>query len=318
MFNRTNIFAAFLCSAFVCAPAFAQQTPSAPPPVEREMRILMTDDGSYLGVQTQEVTKENFSKFNLPDVRGVAIEKVSENSPAAQAGLQANDVIIRFGGEEVTSARKLSRLIGEIAPDRTVKMTVLRSGSERELTAVIGKRPAAQQLETSGTTLGGLWGLPGIPEYPFPPAGNDERIIMFGNSGQIGVGVVSLNKQLGDYFGVTDGKGVLVSSVVENSPAAKAGLKAGDVIVEADGKTIENSLDLRRAVNEKKEGDVNLTIVRSKNRQTVKVTPEKTKNGGNFRIQNFDDGELSDLTPARRPRVSPMPRVQIKRAARTM
>ena len=94
---------------------------------------------------------------------------------------------------------------------------------------------------------------------------------------QIGVNLTPLTKQLGDYFGVTDGSGLLISSVRENSPAAKAGLKAGDVIVEADGKAVKSDRDLINVLTNKKEGDVELTIVRDRNRQTVRVTPETVK-----------------------------------------
>ena len=98
-----------------------------------------------------------------------------------------------------------------------------------------------------------------------------------GANRQIGIGVTSLTKQLGDYFGVAEGKGLLVNSVRDNSPAAKAGLKAGDVIVEIEGKPIKETSDLIRAVNEKKEGVVAVTFLRDKNRQTVSVTPETVK-----------------------------------------
>ena len=76
-------------------------------------------------------------------------------------------------------------------------------------------------------------------------------------------------------FGVADGKGLLVNEVRADSPAAKAGLKAGDVIVEIDGKKIEKNLDLIKAVNEKKEGSVSITVIRDKNRQTFSVEPNK-------------------------------------------
>jgi serine protease Do len=265
------------------------------------MQVFTNDGGGYLGVQSQEITKENFSKFGLREVRGVAVERVLENSPAAQAGLQNGDVIVRFEGEAVTSTRKLTRLISEVAPDHQARITILRGGNERELTATMGKRPMA---EFQGATLGGWYGLPGIPEYPrtpatpsvrpFPPGtmvtpnGNYQEFFRVGESRQIGVGVAALNKQLGDYFGVADGKGVLINNVRENSPAAKAGLRAGDVIVEVDGKSVARSLDLTRALSEKKEGDVNLTIVRNKNRQTIRVTPEKIQGGGMFRMEDFD------------------------------
>jgi C-terminal processing protease CtpA/Prc len=86
---------------------------------------------------------------------------------------------------------------------------------------------------------------------------------------------------------VASGKGLLINNVRENSPAAKAGLKAGDVIVEVEGKSVASNLDLIRAIGEKKEGDVNLTIIRDKNRQTVRVTPEAVKSGTFNFNENF-------------------------------
>lgn len=122
---------------------------------------------------------------------------------------------------------------------------------------------------------------------------------------QIGVGTAPLTKQLGDYFGVSEGKGVLINSVRENSPADKAGLKAGDIIVEAEGKEVKGSLDLIRAINEKKDGDVNLTIIRNRNRQNVKVTPEAAKDGATM-FENF----VPPATPAPMS-LENMPKLQI-------
>ena len=85
---------------------------------------------------------------------------------------------------------------------------------------------------------------------------------------------MQLTKQLADYFGIADGKGVLVTSVSEDSPAAKAGLKAGDVITAIDGEKVDGAGDLSRAINKKKDGDVTLTIVRNKNQRTITVTPK--------------------------------------------
>ena len=86
-----------------------------------------------------------------------------------------------------------------------------------------------------------------------------------------------MTKQLAEYFGVADGKGLLISSVLKNSPAERAGLKAGDVIVDAEDQEIKTEIDLVRVLNQKSEGDVALTIVRDKNRQTVRVLPEDAK-----------------------------------------
>lgn len=288
MLKASNLFA--LLFVFVLGGlAIRAQNPA--PRIERDFQIF-TDGGSYLGVQTQEVTKENFSKFGLKDVRGVAVEKVVDDSPAKQAGLQDGDVIVKFNGEEITSFRKLTRLIGETAPDHQAKITVLRGGSEREFTVTMGK-PKMPKFEmndfqvTVPRVLERVQTAPGFRIEGFPEGtgdvfawgGDKEGSFVFGSTRQIGVSVSSLTKQLGDYFGVADGKGILINNVNENSPAAKAGLKAGDVIVEIEGKPVANTMDLIRGISEKKEGEVSLTILRNKNRQTVKVTPEKMKEG---------------------------------------
>ena len=87
-----------------------------------------------------------------------------------------------------------------------------------------------------------------------------------------------MTKQLADYFGIADGKGVLVTSVAEDSAAAKAGIKAGDIITAIDGEKVEDAGDLARGINKRKEGDVTLTVVRNKNQRNVTVTPKTVSN----------------------------------------
>ncbi|MCD9185993.1 MAG: PDZ domain-containing protein [Pyrinomonadaceae bacterium] len=308
MIRKLSVFICLTIS--VSAVAFAQQTPEPNRKNEGVFNFVL-GGGSYLGVQTQEISKENFAKYGLVEVRGVAVEKVVENSPAADAGIQNGDVIIRFNGEEVTGTRKLSRLIAEIAPDHQAKITVLRNGTEREFTVTIGKREMPE-LGENGAILQGfpqmsempLSRIPLSPNMTLPPMDEDGNVLILrnGESRQIGVSVTQLTKQLAENFGVSGGRGLLIENVRENSPAAKAGLKAGDVIVEADGKEVKNSLELIRALNAKKEGDVSLTIVREKNRQTINVTPQTVKS--NFvpmferREGIFPPGNLRLAVPA--------------------
>lgn len=212
MLRKLSAF--ILISAAVGAIANAQQTPTAPKETveKRIQRMILTApfQRSYMGVQTQEITKENFSKFGLSSVRGVGIEKVVENSPAAQAGLQTGDVIVRFEGEEVTSVLKLSRLISEVAPDHTAKVTVLRGGTEREINVTLGKSeiPAFQN---GSFRFEGMPALPAISDFPrtpmpqmreFPPTAGDNESNVFiwrgGANRQIGVSTAPLTKQLGD------------------------------------------------------------------------------------------------------------------------
>ena len=127
---------------------------------------------------------------------------------------------------------------------------------------------------------------------PLPPMadGGDSNVFIFrtGANRQIGIGVTPLTKQLGDYFGATEGKGLLINDVRENSPAAKAGLKAGDVIVEIEGREIKVLPDLIRAIGEKKEGGVSVTFLRDKNRQTVSVTPETVKPSDKMKSEDIE------------------------------
>jgi len=328
MLRKLSAF--ILLSASTCAAVYAQQTPGSKEPAEKAVQRFFYnsfDDGSYLGVQTQEVTKENFARFGLREVRGIAVEKVIENSPAANAGLQANDVIVRFNGEEVTGARKLSRLISEVAPDHQAKLTILRDGgSEREITVTMGKRELPK-LQSINGRLNNLQDHPGFSEFPeFPklplppnapllalkPGESDVFVYRGQASRQIGIGVSSLTKQLGEYFGAAAGKGLLINNVRENSPAAKAGLKAGDIITEVEGKEVKSNLDLMRALNEKKEGDVTLTIIRDRNRQTVLVTPETLKGellnfGEHFEKFGENDAPMKFQMQTPQPLIAPLP-----------
>jgi predicted metalloprotease with PDZ domain len=244
------------------------------------------DGGSFLGVYAEDVNKENMARYGMGEARGVAITKVARDSPAEKAGLRKDDVILRFEGDSVTSVRKLHRLVSEVAPDQTVRLTVNRGGVEQEISVIVGKRE--NSMNTFGHLEGveGLEGLQGLQQRVMPPganvwkwegqsSGGEGRIFAFGNNRRIGVTSMQLTKQLADYFGISDGKGVLVTSVAEDSPAAKAGLKAGDVITAIDGETIEGAGDLARGINKKKDGDVTLTIIRNKNQRTITVTPKE-------------------------------------------
>jgi membrane-associated protease RseP (regulator of RpoE activity) len=116
-----------------------------------------------------------------------------------------------------------------------------------------------------------------VPEGPDAP---EPFVFAFGNRRQIGVGLTPLTKQLGEHFGVDSG--AMVNNVREDSPAAKAGLKAGDIIVGAEGKAVKGEMDVIRAIADKKDGEITLTVIRDKNRLTISVTPEESKGGENF------------------------------------
>lgn len=276
----------FAIAAFILAPLVTAQTPNAPRSGEPNFFSFSWDgNSSYLGVQTEEVTRENFGKYGLRDVRGVAVAKVVEGSPAAAAGVQDGDVIVKLNGDDVTSGRKLTRLVGEISPDHTARLTVLRNGSEREIDVTVGKRPGVKFGEGSFFPDGfekfemkfpELEKLEKLHNFKLEPGKPGEPMVWsYSSSRQIGVGLTPLTKQLSDHYGVTNG--ALVNTVIKDSPAEKAGLKAGDIITEIDGRAIHGDLDVLRAIGEKKEGAVAVTFVRDGQKQTLSVTPEEGK-----------------------------------------
>lgn len=226
---------------------------------------------AFLGVGVEDITKENMARYGIREVRGVGVTEVRKDSPAEKAGLKKDDVILRFDGESVTSARKLSRLVGESSADQTVRLTISRGGAEQEVTATLSKHDMAS-LFGAGIQNDMLRGLgKGFPQMD---SGDGNFVFAFGGNRRIGVSTQTLTKQLADYFGAKDG-GVLITSVTDNSPAAKAGLKAGDVITAVDGEKVNSSGDISRTINKKQDGEVSITILRDHSARTVNLTPEK-------------------------------------------
>lgn len=298
--------AAAVAPAAVAAPApavapaaqSAPATPAAPaePAAAPEPQIGFAEtffvDGNYLGVRVEELTRENSKTYGLTgEPRGVGVTEVLKGSPAERAGIRERDVIVRFDGEPVGSVRKLTRLIAESSPEHTARIGVLRAGSEQEFSAALARRerlaPAvagrafgmdlddARRFGEELSKNPEEWKLKGeewgkrLEELQRDGAG----LFALGSSRRVGVTTTALGKQLADYFGVSHG--VLVNSVESGSPADKAGVKAGDVVTEVDGRAVEDTSDLVRALGAKDEGEVTLTVVREKKSRAVRVTPER-------------------------------------------
>ena len=263
----------------------AQDAPPAPPappdePLEQNFSFFVSGDG-FLGIYAENISRENMGRYQMNQVRGVGVTRIVKDSPAEKAGLRKDDVILRIDNENITSVRKLNRIVSELAPDQSVRISVSRGGSEQEVTATIGKR--------SNTSFAGDFFREGMEPKEWKFEGPlRERLLedhgdltfMLNNSRRIGVSTMELTKQLADYFGITGGKGVLVTSVTDDGPAAKAGVRAGDVITAVDGEAIDSPGDISRVINRKKEGDVTLTVIRNKAQQTIRVTPREGGGSG--------------------------------------
>lgn len=285
--------------------------PPAPAAVAQDVTLFAMQD-NFLGVHVEEVTRETMGRFSLREPRGVAVTRVVKDSPAERAGLRENDVIVRFDGETVSSLRKLNRLIDESAPEHTARLTISRGGAEQEISVKLGQRKGAdnffrgevvtpeqrEDLLRRGKRLEDL--DEGTRKRLEELRRNSDGLfsLNFGAGRRIGVSTTRLTEQLADYFGVERGRGVLVTSVTPDSPAARAGLKAGDVITEADGERVAQAADLSRAINRKKEGEVTLTVVHEKRTRTVRLTPERAEpQHFEFNLTDFDTPTIAITLP---------------------
>jgi membrane-associated protease RseP (regulator of RpoE activity) len=245
------------------------QTPAAPgtpvapqAPGDLQQAFSFFTGGSFIGIHAEDINNENMGSYGLREVRGVGITEVVKDSPAEKAGLRKGDVILRFDDENVSSARKLTRLVSEVAPDHTVRLTISRGGSDQQVAVTVGKRPG---FSMPRATIRSFPSIEGVPSGDF--------VFSLGHTRRIGISTTQLTEQLAEYFGVADGKGVLVTAVTEGGPAAKAGLRAGDVITAVEGEKVGRAGDLTRALTKKKEGDVTLTVIRNKSQMNITVSP---------------------------------------------
>jgi serine protease Do len=253
-------------------------TPRVNPRGSREFGLIARW-GSALGVSVRDIDRSEAEPGKLPS-EGALITDVLRDSPAERAALRSGDVIVEFDGDRVRSAGQLARLVNETPAGRTVKVGVMRAGQRVDVSVTLEGR------ETFGVDLDRLRGAvdealqrvwPPFPrDYnrgpePVPPFTPRFAPPLWAGRGRLGVSVQDLSPQLGEYFGAK--QGVLITSVEGGSPAARAGLKAGDVITSVDAHPVTRVQDLTRALTEPGQGaQVNIEIVRDRKTQTIEVT----------------------------------------------
>ena len=243
--------------------------------------------GSQLGVMVSDLDAKAASG-------GVKIDEVNADSPAEKAGIKAGDIVVEYDGEKVRSARQFTRLVQETPEGRSVSIALLRDGKRQTLTAA----PESGRMTWNSRGFGpevdramreaerGLrefrFDVPEMREWRFDdrePRSFSYRlppnVMPFMNPwrGRLGVTVQPLTGELEEYFGAKNG-GALVSSVAPDSAASKAGIKAGDVIVSINGKSVRNADDLLRELGDL-DGEVAIVVMRDKKEMTLKATVER-------------------------------------------
>jgi len=251
---------------------------------------------SYLGVDIQDVTSDRVKALKLKEERGVEVTMVDQDAPAGKAGVKTHDVITEFNGNKVDSEEQLRRMIKETPPGRSVTLEISREGNQMKVNVQLADR--SKVIAESHAHWPDV-AAPPVPDMKGtgPRLAVPDVFITSTYTQVLGLQGEGLTRQLGEYFGVKNGEGVLVRSVEKGSAADKAGIKAGDVIVKADSERLTDRSDLGRILRSHREsGKINLGIVRDKREQTVTVELQKRGKDSSRLYLNLE--ELEPLVDA--------------------
>jgi C-terminal processing protease CtpA/Prc len=236
----------------------------------------------WLGVSTQEITTDLREGLDYRG-SGVLVTRVVADSPADRAGLEKGDVLVSFNSRTIDTPSELVEVVRAGRIGQSVSLSIIRDGQRRSLTARLATRSDSDDEAFDAPAPPAAPRAPRAPRAPKAP-----RARMFdwnGDSfefpdmkgltmmrgmgrGRLGVYIQDLNAGMADALGVPDGKGVLVTDVMDDTPAAKVGIKAGDVITEVGGKAVDDVTDLHRELADR-EGRVSITLMRRGARRTV-------------------------------------------------
>ena len=252
------ITAGLLVGLGLVAPSAHAQRDERP----KEVMMVYPRSQSFLGVAVAEVNAERAKALKLREEHGVEITRVEDESPAAKAGLQAQDVVLEYQGQRVEGIDQFIRLVRETPAGRQVKMLVYRAGQSTNMTATI------EAKKMKSMTVGDM--QIAIPQIPQLRLQEIPRPVLSWRGGLLGIEAEELNPQLAEFFGVKEG--VLVRSVTKGSAAEQAGVRAGDVIVKVEGRDVSTPGEVTGALRASEKKPVPVIVVRDKKEVALSVT----------------------------------------------
>jgi serine protease Do len=232
---------------------------------------------SYLGVDISDVTTERLSALKLKEEKGVEVTMVDQDAPAGKAGIKEHDVILTMNGTAIESGAQLRRMIHEMPPGRIVTFGLSRDGQPVSVKVQLADK--GKEFALAGHNMDNFHVH--VPEIHIPDIDIPSiNMVMVTSSARSGLMVENITPQLGDFFGVKNGNGVLVRSVEKGSRAEKAGFHAGDVIVKVDDQPVHDTSDFMHAVKSRNGAAVSVGVVRDKKEQNLNLTlPERKESG---------------------------------------
>jgi serine protease Do len=219
----------------------------------------------YLGVGVLDLTDERVKVLKLKDNNGVDVKRVDEDSPASKAGLKIDDVVLEVNGKPIADHEQFQMTIGELQPGTKVKLTIWRDGAKQTVAATLAARPdsAFPYLGPDSPNAP----VPALP--PLPQAFGNVMPAFPADAPAVGFYGVALNSQMAEFFGVKEG--VLVWEVEPKTPAERAGLKAGDVVIKVNGTPVTNPREIAGLVRMSGKKMIVFTAVRNKKEMTLNV-----------------------------------------------
>ena len=180
---------------------------------------------SWLGVQVQPVTAGIAESLGMKKAQGALVDEAQPDTPAAQAGIQAGDVITAVNGTTVKDSRALAREISAMAPDSSAKLDILRKGEAKTITVTLAKMPDQLKKQAKADNESSDNATRGVPH--------------------LGLSIAPASEVAG-----AGNKGVVVTAIDPDGPAAEHGVQSGDVILDVGGKSVANINDLRQALSQ--------------------------------------------------------------------
>src|SRR5262245_32070335 len=207
----------------------------------------LRDHGSvtrgWIGVQIQPVTSDVADSLGLKKAEGALVAEAQSAGPAAKAGIASGDVITSVNGDAVKDARDLAKKIGALAPGATANLGIVRQGADKTIAVKLADYPKEQQASL----------------------GSDDRDGSANSETHLGLTLAPAGSVAG-----SGGKGVVVTAVDPEGPAAERGFKTGDVILEVAGKTVSSPADIRGALNDARQGGKRTVLLRVKSGESTK------------------------------------------------
>jgi len=219
----------------------------------------------------------------------VEIAEIEEESPAELANLREGDIVLEFEGKEVTSTKMLADEIRMRKPGEDVTLKIMRKDKTMEVSVKLGEysdKDVFREFEFKFPRLFSRERTKPDKVFKF----EEPKVFRWQSKDHrfIGVYVQELNRELSDHFGVKEGNGLLVSKIEEGSPAAKAGLEVGDVIIKADGQRVESRRELGEQIQDKEKGEeIEIEFLRDKKTKKVEVEIEEEEGSFQFFSQGW-------------------------------